>query len=69
MFEFESEGKKSLASQIIAQKETIEKMAVILGRHKNEKLQLQEEIKRLNLIIIELGIEIKHLKGRNSGLE
>ena len=41
MFEFESEGKKSLAQTIINHKEKIEKMAIILGRHKNENHKLK----------------------------
>lgn len=41
MFEFESEGKKSLAQEIINLKGTIEKMAGILGRHKNENMKLK----------------------------
>ena len=36
MFEFESEGKQNLAQEIIFLKGTIEKMADILGRHKQE---------------------------------
>ena len=42
MFEFESEGKKSLAGEIINLRGKIEKMAVILGRHKNDNQTLKE---------------------------
>ena len=69
MFEFESEGKKGLAAQIITQKETIEKMAVILGRHKNDNHKLKDEISRLNLVIHELGLQIKTLKNSNYVIE
>jgi chromosome segregation ATPase len=62
MFEFESEGKRSLAQTIISHKDKIEKMAVILGRHKNDNQSLRQEIQRLNLVIIELGLEVKALK-------
>jgi hypothetical protein len=34
-------------------------MAVILGRHKKENNTLKDEIKRLNTIIIELGLKLK----------
>ena len=34
MFKFESDGKKSLAKEIISQKEIIEKMATMLGKQK-----------------------------------
>ena len=66
MFQFESEGKKSLAQTIISQKEIIEKMAGILGRHKNDNQSLKEEIKRLNLVILQLGLQIKALKSSNA---
>lgn len=42
MFEFESEGKKSLADQIISLKATVQKMAGILGAQKNANLQLKQ---------------------------
>lgn len=42
MFEFESEGKKELAKDLISSKQTIEKMAIILGKHKKE-IHLQKE--------------------------
>lgn len=34
-------------------------MAIILGRHKNDNRTLKEEIKRLNIVIIELGLQLK----------
>lgn len=66
MFEFESEGKKSLADQIINLKATIEKMAGILGNHKNANLQLKDEIRRLNLVILELGSQLREQKLRET---
>lgn len=62
MFEFESEGKQNLAHEIILLKGTISKMADILGRHKRDIQTLKDEIKRLNAVIIDLGLEIKRLK-------
>lgn len=48
IFEFESEGKKSLAKEIMALKAAMEKMATMLGREKNKNRDLNEEIRRLN---------------------
>lgn len=41
MFEFESDGKRSLAQQIINLKATIEKMAYVLGNHKQQNVRLK----------------------------
>ena len=41
MFEFQSDGKKNLAQEIIHLKQKIQKMATILGRHKNQIFKLK----------------------------
>lgn len=52
MFEFESEGKKSLAKEIMSQEKTIEKLVDMLNREKKKSRNQGEEIERLNCIIL-----------------
>lgn len=44
MFEFESEGKKSLAKEIMSQEKTIEKLVDMLNREKKKSRSQGEEI-------------------------
>ena len=48
IFEFENDGKKSLAKEIMGNKNTIQKMAEMLCRQKQKSKDFQNEIIRLN---------------------
>lgn len=60
IFQFESDGKKSLAQEILSQEKRIEKLAELLGREKKKGRDMQEEMVRLNSLILELGDKIAH---------
>lgn len=58
MFQFQSHGKQSLAKEIMSKQKTIEKLVDILGRERMKNREMQDEITRLNTIILQLGDKI-----------